>query len=163
MKYCKTFCKVQTVSCIKNFQPPPIPPTTRENLLWKIIFFKEIYRNIQTFAFKVLQDCSCWAPKNSVVQIFFLARKRNMFAGNFVKSERFLFALRDHIIFNVKWVDVRKMSEVFWAKLYYKMCDLFCWFLLVLRLSARKSEIKKNLWWCPLERLDKYKNLVCPK
>ena len=51
--------------------------------------FKEIYRNIQTFAFKVLQECSSWASRNGVVQILFLTPQRNMFAGKFVKSERF--------------------------------------------------------------------------
>ena len=34
---------------------------------------------------------------------------------------------------------------------------------MALRLSARKSEIKKKLWWCPLERVDGYKKVVCPK
>ena len=48
-----------------------------------------------------------------------------MFAGKFVKSERFLSVLRQHIIFNVKRVEVHKMSEVFLAKLYCKMRDLF--------------------------------------
>ena len=62
----------------------------------------------------------------------------------FVKSERFLVAFLEHIVFNVKWVNFRKISEIFWAKLYCKMCDLFCQFLLPLRLSARKSENKKN-------------------
>ena len=63
----------------------------------------------------------------------------------FVKSERFLVVLREHIIFNVKWVDVRKLSEIFWGKLYFKTCDLFCKFLLALKLSARKYQIKKTL------------------
>ena len=37
------------------------------------------------------------------------------------------------------------MSEVLRVKLYCKMGDLFCQFLLALRLSVRKSEIKKKL------------------
>ena len=57
-----------------------------------------------------------------------------MSAGKFVKWERFLAVLREHIIFNVKWVEVRKKSEAFRSKLYvnffasdlYVMCDLFC-------------------------------------
>ena len=41
---------------------------------------------------------------------------------------------------------------------------LYCFILLVLRHSARNSEIKKkNLWWCPQEHLDKYKNVACSK
>ena len=87
---------------------------------------QELYRNIQTFAFKVLQECSSWASRNDVVQIFFLTPHRRMFAGKFLKSERFLVVFLEHIIFNVKWVKVRKMSQVFLAKLYCKMCDLSC-------------------------------------
>ena len=48
-----------------------------------------IYRNIQTFVFKVLQECSSWTSKNGAVQMFFMAPNRNMFAGKFVKSEKF--------------------------------------------------------------------------
>ena len=59
----------------------------------------------------------------------------------FVKSERLLVVLREHIIFHVKWFDVRKISEVFWAKLYCKTWSC----LLALKLSTRKSEIKKKL------------------
>ena len=94
--------------------------------LWIKNFVKEIDRNIQRFAFKVLQECSSWASRNGAVQISFLTPNRNMFIGKFVKLERFLAVLREHIIFNVKWVVVRKMSQIFRAKLYCKMCSLFC-------------------------------------
>ena len=88
--------------------------------------YKEIW-NIQTFAFKVLQEFSSSASTNAAVQISFLTPKRNMFTRKFVKPERFLAVLRDHFIFNVNFnVKVCKMSEVFWAKLYCKMCGLFC-------------------------------------
>ena len=63
----------------------------------------------------------------------------------FVKSERFLPVLREHIAFNVKWVEGCKMT--------------FCWsgnFLL--------GNLKlKKLQLCPSERLDRYKNVACPK
>ena len=74
IKNCKTFCKAQTANRLKKFIQS-LPPQT--------------YRNIQTFAFKVLQECSSWASRNGVVQILFLTPQRNMFAGKFVKSERF--------------------------------------------------------------------------
>ena len=48
-----------------------------------------------------------------------------MFAGNFFKSERFLAALWKYVTFNVKWFEVLKISEVFWAKLYSQKSDLF--------------------------------------
>ena len=44
------------------------------------------------------------------------------------------------------------MSEAFWAKLYCKI-----------RLSIKQSQIKKKLWWCPVERVEEYKKAVCPK
>ena len=93
--------------------------------LWKKKFLTEIYRKIQTFAFKVLQRCSSLASRNGAAQIFFLTPNRNMSAEKFVKSERFLTMLQEHITFSVKWVEVRKMSEVFWAKLFCEMRDLF--------------------------------------
>ena len=49
----------------------------------------------------------------------------NLFPGKFVNPERFLAVLREHVIPNTKRVEVRKMSEVFLAKLYYKMSDHF--------------------------------------
>ena len=77
--------------------------------------------------------------------MFFLTPNRNMFAGKFVNWESFLAVFWEHIIFNFKRVEIRKMSEVFWAKLYCKMSDLFRWFLLALRFSATNSGIKKTL------------------
>ena len=94
--------------------------------------------------------------------MFSLTPSRNMSAGKSLKLERFLAALREHIICNVKRVEVRKMS-VFWVKLYCKIRDLYRYFLLALRLPARKSEIKKKLWGCPWECLDEYKKVVLPK
>ena len=43
-----------------------------------------MYRNIQTFAFKVLEESSSWAPENNALQISFLTLNRDMFTGNFV-------------------------------------------------------------------------------
>ena len=57
--------------------------------------------------------------------MFFLAPNRNMFAGKFVKSERFLALLREHITFNVKLAKVCKMSGIFWVKLDCKISDIF--------------------------------------
>ena len=50
-----------------------------------------------------------------------------MFAGQFIKRKKFLVILREHIIFSVTEaeVEVHKMNEVFRAKLYCKMSDLF--------------------------------------
>ena len=73
----------------------------------------EIYRKIQTFTFKVFQECGSWASRNDAVQILFLTPNRNIFAGRFVKSERVLAVLLEQFVVNVKLVDISKMSEVF--------------------------------------------------
>ena len=106
----------------------PSPPTPSDKILlrlWNKNFLRKIYINIQTFAFKVLQECSSWVSGRDAVQMFFLITNRKLFAGKFVKCEKLLVVYWQIIIFNVKWVEVRKMSEVFWAKLYFKMSDLF--------------------------------------
>ena len=89
------------------------------------IFFRrylEIYRHLLSKCFKnaVLER------QEMVHAIFFLTPNKNMIALKFVKSEIFLNVLREHIIFNIKWVEVHKISDAVWAKLYCKMCDLFC-------------------------------------
>ena len=127
MRTCKTFYRVQTVIALKEIlQSPPNPPPPDLILLnlWNKNFLMGIYRNIQTFAFNVLQECSSWASRNSAVQIFFIYTKQKH-AGKFVKRKRVLAVFREHIVFNVKWVEVRTVNEVFWAKLYCEMGDLF--------------------------------------
>ena len=104
MKNCKTFYEAQTASHLKEIirLSPNLPaPDKILLLLWNKNFLTEIYRNIQTFAFKVLQECSSWASRNGAVQIFFLTPNRKMLARKFVKSETFLAMLREHIIFSV--------------------------------------------------------------
>ena len=86
----------QRAALRKLFSLPPTNPPPNKILLrlWNKNFLTDIYRNIQTFAFKVLQECSSWASRNGAVQLFFLTPNRNMFAGKFVKSERFLAVFR---------------------------------------------------------------------
>ena len=116
MKNCKTLYEVQTTSRLKEiFQPPPTHPSPDKILLclWNKNFITEIYRNIQAFTFKVFQESGSWASRNDTVQMLFLMPNRNMFAGKFVKSERFLAVLLEQFVVNVKLVEIRKMSEVF--------------------------------------------------
>ena len=61
----------------------------------------------------MLLECSSWVSGNGAVQMFFPTPNKNIFAGIFVKLEKFLAVLREHIIFDVKWVEIGKMSEVF--------------------------------------------------
>ena len=48
-----------------------------------------------------------------------------MFAGKFVKSERILAVLREQFVVIVTLVEICKMGEIFWVKLYSKVRDLF--------------------------------------
>ena len=52
-------------------------------------FLREIYRNIQTFAFKVLQESSSWASGNGAVQMFFLTPNRSIFFWKILKMRKF--------------------------------------------------------------------------
>ena len=67
-----------------------------------------------------------------------------MFAGKFINWESLLAVFWKHFISNFIWVEIRKMSVVFWAKLYCKISDIIRWFLLALRFSATDSGIKKT-------------------
>ena len=82
-------CKAETVCHLKEvIQPIPLPshPIRYQIKPYYVCgtkrFFKEIYRNIQAFAFKELQKCSSWASRNGAVQIFFLGPKGNMLDKN---------------------------------------------------------------------------------
>ena len=50
------------------------------------------------------------------------------------KSERFLAVLREHIIFSIKWVEVRKMSEVYaWNNISKKgIPNMWFWIIYIL-------------------------------
>ena len=122
MKNLTLFYESQTSSLIKEIIQPPITN-----------FQTEIYRNIQTFSFQELQKRSSWASRNSTVQILFLAPTRNMFLAVF----------RKYIFHNVEWFEVRKMSEVFWVKLYCKMSDLFLLVFVAFEIFYQKSEIRR--------------------
>ena len=119
----KAFCEAQTASRLKEVIQQ-IKPDKSLLLLWNKNFLREIYRNIQIIAFKVLRECISWGSRNDAAPIFF-SDTNQMIAERFVNWERFLSVLRKHIGFNVEWVQVRKMSEVFWMKLYWKISDFF--------------------------------------
>ena len=84
----------------------PISPDKILLRLWNKTFLREIYRNIQTFAFKVLQESSSWVSGNGAVQMFFLTPNRNMFPGKFVNWEIVLAVFWEHFVFNFKRVEI---------------------------------------------------------
>ena len=119
-KIVKHFTRPKQQAALKKlFSLPPSQPLlthqVKSYFFFGIKFFLPRYTE-QPFAFKVIQECISWASRKGAVQIFFLKLSKNMFAGKFVKSEGFLAMLREPIIFNIKWVEVRKMSEVFLSK-----------------------------------------------
>ena len=125
MKKFKTFYQGQTGSCLKEIIKPP--PDRSFLRLWNKHFLTDIYISKTTFAFQVVREWSSRTSRNDAVQTFFLTSARNMFAGTFIKWVRFFAVLREYIFYNVERAEVRKMSEVFWAKRYSKMSNLFCY------------------------------------
>ena len=114
MKNCKSSCEAQKVSCLKNYSasPQPIPQQIKSYYVSGTNIFIRGYIEIYGY---LLSKCF----KNAVLghhervqcKYFFLAPNRNMFAGKFVNSESLLTVFREHIIFNVKWVEVRMFFE----------------------------------------------------
>ena len=106
---CKNFektCKAQTASHLeKIIQPLSIRPPHQIKPYYVSETKTFLRRYIETYR-RLLSRCF----KNAVLgrqeimqcKYFFLKPNRNLFARKFVKSERFLDALRGHIIFNVK-------------------------------------------------------------
>ena len=84
IKNCKTIYEVQTVSCLKRIIQPPTNPNPHQikflgqdlERVWNKSILKEIYRNIQTYAFKVFQKCNSWESRNGAVQTFFSDTKQ---------------------------------------------------------------------------------------
>ena len=56
--------------------------------------------------------------------------------------------LQEYICYNVEWVEVLKISQVFWAKLYCKMSYLFCWFCSLWEFLQRNRKLidKLQIW-----------------
>ena len=86
MKNCKTFYEAQTASHLKEIiqLSPNLPaPDKILLLLWNKNFLTEIYKNIETFAFKMLQECSSWAIRNGAVQFFSDSKQKHVFWKTF--------------------------------------------------------------------------------
>ena len=102
-KIVKHFTRPKQQAALKKlFSLPqtPIPPDKILISLWNKNL-REIHRNIQTFAFKVLQESSCWVSGNGAGQMFFLTPNRNMFAKLYYKMSD-LFSLV-FIGFDIFW------------------------------------------------------------
>ena len=71
MKNCKKLYENQTASKLFSLPPTHSPPSPNKILqrLWNKTFLMKIYRNIQTFAFKVLKNIVL--GRQEMVQCFF--------------------------------------------------------------------------------------------
>ena len=74
-------------------------------------FLTEIYRNIQTFAFKVLQKCSSWASRNGAAQMFFSDSEQKHAWWKICKVRKVFDCVARAYYFQCQ------MSKVVWAKL----------------------------------------------
>ena len=84
-KIVKYFTRLRAASRkLFSLHQPTIPPDEILLHLWNKNFFRELYRNIQIFAFKAHQESSPSASGNGAGQMIFLAPNRNIFAGKFV-------------------------------------------------------------------------------
>ena len=106
---------LKTLIEMKNFKSFYNQPNKSVLHFWNKNFRMKIYKNIQTFLFDVLRKCSSWVSSSGAFEIPFL---------------KFLAVLREYNFCYVECIEVRKMSEFSWAKLYCKMTDPF-WLVFV--------------------------------
>ena len=107
-------------------------------------FLTEIYRNIQTFAFKVLQKCSPWASSDGAV-----LDSKQMFTSSqkyfWLYCESKLFSMSRESRF-VKWVRFFKWNCIVkWLIFFARFCWLWDFLLETLKMPAGTFEqiIKK--------------------
>ena len=114
MKNCKTFYETQTASNLQEMihsSPRSLPSDKTLLHLWNKHFLTEIYRNIQTFAFKVLQECSSWGGQEMVqCKCFFWHETETLLLENFWRQKGFwlhcgkiLFSMPSELKL-IKWV-----------------------------------------------------------
>ena len=121
MKYYQTFHEVQTASALRKlFNPPPDKSFLH---LWRKKFLQKLTGIHRHRLSKCLKNAAL-RRKEMVQYLFFLTPTRNMFSVKFVKWVRFLAVFVEYTFYNIEWVKVCKMGEVFRAKLYCKMIDL---------------------------------------
>ena len=101
----KAFYETQTANHLQEIIQPSLNPHLSDKTLqriWKKMFlwrYTEIYRH---FLSKYFKKTILGALRNGTMQMYSLTPSRNMSAGKFLNSERFLAVLREHIIFNIK-------------------------------------------------------------
>ena len=133
MKNCKTFHEAQTASCLKGIiQSPRNPQPTlyqiKPHYIIEIKIFLRRYAEIYIhyLLLRYFKNAAFMSVKKWCSANVFSDTKQKHVCLKMCKVRKVLTVLREYIIFNVKWVGIRKMSEIFWAKLYCKMSDIIC-------------------------------------
>ena len=115
----KHFTRSKKLAALRRLFILPLDKTFLR--LWKKHFYGYLQKYKRHFVFRMLRECSSWAFRNGVVQMFFLTPTRNILGGKFAKRVMFFGCLAGVCFYNVEWVEVPKMSEV----LYCKISDFF--------------------------------------
>ena len=84
----------------------PLLHFTSPKRLWNNYFWMQIYRNIQTFAFQVLRQCSSWESRNGALQRFFWHQPETCFC---LYCGSIYFIILSELRF-VKWVRIFKQN-----------------------------------------------------
>ena len=131
MKGSKWWKMIEFSKILKHFTGPKqwdasfsSPPDKSYLRLWNKNILCGIYRNMEAFDFPMLRECSSWVSKNGAMKMFFWHHPQNV-CWKICTVSGFLAVLRELSFYNVEWVKVRKISDVFCVKLYCKVNDIF--------------------------------------
>ena len=103
--------------------------------MWQIVKWGEKYHYAKWHTFGVVSCLICYFFRH-IVLYWDKVTSWQKFSSNFTLEVEIVWkisnltVLREYNVFNIEWVEVHKMSEVFRANLYCKMCDpfaSFCW------------------------------------
>ena len=124
------------------------PPDKILLYLWNKNFLTQIYRNIYGHLLsKCFKNAVIERPETAPCKCFFGHQTAKSL--QFVKSERFLIVLPEHFMFNIKWVEICKISEIFRAKYIVKRVIIFssfCWHWENLKSKKNFDDVHWNLW-----------------
>ena len=104
--------------------------------------------------------CSSWVSRNGAVQMFFSATKQKHICWKIFKVRKVFGCVAGAYYFQCQ---LKSCSLNEWgclSQLYRKVSHLFCSFCWIWDFLLENLKLKKSLWRCPLERVDKYKKPV---
>ena len=122
MKNCNTFYKVQKTSRLNEIIQPPRTHLPSDKILLRL-FSRRFTETNERLLSKYFKNAVFGVKKLWSANIFSDTKQKHVYWKFFSKLRKILTVLQD-ILFSMR-VEVRKRSEVFWAKLYCKMSDLF--------------------------------------